>query len=322
MPERADEPHPQAQAILDRIEASGFPKLSSVTPDEARRLFEAGFQAMRDELEYEEVGAIREFEIEGSGGPIPLRAYDPPTGGSGSPPVVVFLHGGAHVWGSHDTHDNICRALSARAEALVLSVEYRLAPEHPWPADLKDAYAALEWAADHGAELGADPDRLALVGDSAGGNLSAAAALAARDRGGPELAHQGLVCPHVAGPGQDFGSREENAEGYLLERAHLAYTWEKWVPDPLHARNAYWAPLLAQDLSGLPPATVVTAGFDPLRDEGAAYAERLEAAGVPVEHRHYPDQIHGFYSYLGLVDGADDVLDRLAEDLRRSFKGK
>jgi acetyl esterase len=263
---------------------------------------------------------VADFAIEGPDGPIPIRAYVPE--GEGPFPVLVYYHGGGWVIGGLDEYENVTSAICDRGEVVVLSVDYRLAPEHPFPAQLADAYAALEWAAEFAADVSGDPDRLAVGGDSAGGNLAAAVSLLARDRGGPDISHQSLIYPAVASPViHEFDSYTENAEGYFLERRSIDWFYEKWLPSELHARNEYAAPLLARDLSGLPSATVVTAGFDPLRDEGAAYADRLTEAGVAVHHEHYDDMIHGFASMTELIDAArvanGVVADELAAALER-----
>jgi acetyl esterase len=234
---------------------------------------------------------------------------------------LVYLHGGGWVRGDLDTHDNVCRALCARAGCAVLSVDYRRAPEHPFPAALEDCYAALEWTAEHAGRLTLDPDRIAVGGDSAGGNLSAGLALMTRDRDGPALARQLLIYPAVASPElQSFDSYEENAFGYLLERPGIEWYYERYAPSPAQARNEYLAPLLAGDLSGLAPATVVTAGFDPLRDEGIEYADRLAADGVDVEHRHYEGMIHAFVSLPEVMSTGDEALSAMAGDLRAAFE--
>lgn len=267
----------------------------------------------------EPVGGIEEFSIEGPGGPLPVRVYAPETG---TEPYGVFVtfHGGGWVVGGLDTHDPVCRALANAAECLVVSVDYRLAPEHPFPAAVEDCYAATEWAVDYADGLGGDGERVAVGGDSAGGNLTAAVTLVARDRDGPELCHQSLVYPAVNSPSlREFDSYEENAEGYLLERASAEWYYERYLSHPADARNAYAAPLMARDLSGLPPATVITAGFDPLRDEGIAYADRLDAAGVPVTHECFEGMIHGFLNLVDTIDRSRDAIALLADDLGDAF---
>lgn len=314
---------PDARAVVEMIEDRPFPPRFALTVESSRDALREVF--VSDEP-YAEVGGVTEFTIPGPDDGstdqrdgIPVRLYDP---GSDPPhPTLVFFHGGGWVAGDLDTHDNVCRALCARADCAVLSVDYRLAPEHPFPAGLTDAYATLEWVAAHGEATALDTDRLAVGGDSAGGNLATAAALMARDFDGPDLVHQLLVYPVVASPEvHSFSSYEENGEGYLLEMPGVEWYYERYVPSRAHARNPYFAPLLANDHAGLAPASVLTAGFDPLRDEGQAYADRLEEADVPVERHHYDGQIHAFVSLTEFVDAADEALDALAADLRASFR--
>lgn len=313
----ADEPHPQVQVLLDTLDEQNTPPTTGVTPEVAREQYEA-FAAM---VETEEVGEIQDFDIPGPGGAIPVRTYHPET--DGDPGILVYYHGGGHVIGSLDSHANVCAALCNRAGVLVISVDYRLAPDHRFPAALEDAYTALEWAAEHGEDIGGDPSRLAVGGDSAGGNLAAAGALMAADRDGPDLRHQLLIYPDVASSVvHDFDSYDENAEGYILERETIEWFRQQYVKNPIHGRNAYFAPLLADDLSDVPPATIVTAGFDPLRDEGVAYADRLETAGVEVRHEHYEEMVHAFVQLTGLVDAADDALEMLAGELRSAFENQ
>lgn len=312
---RADTPDPEIEAILDVMDEQDVPPISSQTPRAAREQFEE----MNEFTESESVHQTQDIEIEGPDEPIPVRAYRPSE--ADDLPVLVYLHGGGFVLGDLDSHDNVCSALANRAEALVLSVDYRLAPEHPFPAALKDSYAALEWAQRYAGDLGGDPERLAVGGDSAGGNLTAAITLLANDRDGPEIDHQLLIYPAVGttGVGSRPESYAENSEGYFLEADDMEWFQRSYVQDPIHARNEYAAPLLARDLSDLPPASVVTAGFDPLRDEGTEYAQRLAGDGVDVTHRNYEAMIHGFLSMTGVVSQADDCLDELASDLTDTF---
>ncbi|MFC5973061.1 alpha/beta hydrolase [Halomarina salina] len=313
---RADAPHPEVQAILDVMDQQETPSLSALTPENAR----AQFSEMNDLLEGESVMLTQDVEMAGPDGPIPLRVYKPVD--EDDVPVLVYLHGGGFVVGDLDSHDPICSILANRTEALVVSVDYRLAPEHPFPAALEDAYAAVEWAEEYAADLGGDPDRLVVGGDSAGGNLTAGVTLLARDReDGPDVDRQLLLYPAVApGDHDDMPSFEENSEGYFLEADDMAWFTDCYVQDEIHARNEYLAPLLVRDLSGLPPASVVTAGFDPLRDEGIAYAERLDEAGVDVVHRNYDDMIHGFASMTGVVSTAEACLEDLAADVTGQFE--
>lgn len=292
------------------------PPTYAVAVDDAREQLET-LARMR---EGEAVANVENFDIGGPDGPegsLPVRVYYPEA--DGPHPTLVYFHGGGYVLGSLETHDALCRALTNAAECAVVSVDYRLAPEHRFPAAVEDAYFAVEWVANHGESVDLDPTRIAVGGDSAGGNLSAAVTLVSKDRDGPDLAHQTLIYPAVDSPVTgEYDSYEENAEGYFLEREGMEWFLEQYVDDEIHLRNEYFAPILA-DLSGVPPASVVTAGFDPLRDEGQAYAAKLEAAGVEVHTHHFEDMIHGFANMVDMVDAAGEAVDALAAELAESF---
>jgi acetyl esterase len=317
---------PQLRAVIDDIGAAGVPEWHALSVDSARRIEDEVFSAPADGEgdgddgdatdAAESLDLVRDLSIPGPAGAIPLRAYRPaaetPT------PVVVFFHGGGWTLGTLDSIDGVCRELARRAECVVVSVDYRLAPEHPFPAAVDDAYAAVEWVASHAGAFGGDPERLGVAGTSAGGNLAAAAALRATLFDGPDIAHQALLYP-ILDHALDTESYEENADGPLLTRADMRWFWEQYLQSPIDAHNPFAAPLRAPDLSGLPPATVVTAGFDPLRDEGVAYAEQLAAAGVSVEHRHFPSMAHGFLSLTADVDVADEAMDAVASDVRAAL---
>jgi acetyl esterase len=203
---------------------------------------------------------------------------------------------------------------------LIVSVDYRLAPEYPFPAAPTDCYAAVEWVAENAAQLGGDPDRIAVAGNSASGNLTAVTSLMARDRDGPAISHQSLIYPAV-NPGilREFDSYAENAEGYFLELASMKWFFERYIENPIDERNPYAFPLQARDLSDLPPATIVSAGFDPLRDEDFAYEKRLDDAGVPVSHHHFEAMIHGFCSMTDELDAAEEGLGTIADGLSEAF---
>jgi acetyl esterase len=225
------------------------------------------------------------------------------------------------VIGTHDTTDAICRALANRAGCVVVSVDYRLSPEHKFPAPLDDCYAALQWVADNASSIGVDGSRLAVGGDSAGGNLSAVVALKARDQGGPPLRYQMLIYP-VTDHDYGTGSYQENGDGYLLTKDMMVWFWDHYLRSPEDGANPLASPLRADDLSGLPPAMVVTGEFDPLRDEGEAYAQRLRQAGVPVNHKRYEGQIHAFFQMPGLFPQALVAADAAAAELRKAFAGE
>lgn len=301
---------PQAAALLEELEAGVSPPSSTLSVEAGRALLDSLFTVE----EPEPVGGTTDLEIQGPSGPIPLRVYLPV--GDGPSPVLVFLHGGGWVRGSLDAYDGLCRRLTNGADCVVVSVDYRRAPEDPFPAGFEDCYAATEWVVENAADLEGDPDRVAVGGDSAGGNLSAAVTLAARDRDGPDLAHQLLIYPAVNPPSARwFDAYDENGEGYLLTMDSIEWYLDQYLPERAQVGNAYAFPLRARDLSGLPPATVVTAGFDPLRDEGVAYADRLADADVTVEHLHYETQIHAFVSLYERLDAGREAIDEVASQL-------
>ena len=300
---------PEAKAFLDLMAATGGPQLHEVPVSEARRLMEAMGALQGDGEPVRETAART---VPGPGGDIPVRIYWPEAGGTR--PLLVFFHGGGWVLGSTATHDGICRALTNATGCVVVSVDYRLAPEHPFPAAAEDAYAALCWAAEHAASLGADAGRLAVAGDSAGGNLAAVVSLMARDRGGPPLRMQILAYPVIDGR-QEYTSHEQNAAGYLLTTDAMRWFWGHYVPLPGDRGDPYASPIAAGDLSGLPPALVFTAEYDPLRDEGEAYAHALEAAGVPTTLRRYAGHIHGFFTMITTGTASRRAVDEVAAAL-------
>lgn len=310
--------HEDLQDMIDLRDRMGLPPVGALSVEAARRMFEDLYAPPADPLS---VGMVRQYGIPGPGGAFDVRIYTP----EGQPPfpILMFFHGGGFVIGSLDTHDTLCRVLCRRARCSVVSVDYRLAPEHPFPAALEDCRAATHWVAEHPGVVLGDLDRLAVGGDSAGGNLAAALALSCRDRAGPGLCHQLLIYPAVNNHHvhRDLDSYEENAEGFMLSIDDLMWFSEKYLPDDTDLFNPLASPLEARDLSGLPPATVVTAGFDPLRDEGVAYARRLEEEGVPVDHRNFDDVTHGFAMMLDepRLDRAHECLDYACERLRECF---
>jgi len=301
---------PQARFVLDQIAAQGGLELTDLSPVEARQMFEK----MRVPIPGEPVARVENRTVPGPAGPIPVRVYASGPAATLAP-GLAFFHGGGWVIGSLDTHDNLCRALANRTGAVVVSVDYRLAPEHRFPAAAEDCWAAASWLAEHGDEFGVDGTRLAVAGDSAGGNLAAAVALLARDRGAPRLRHQTLIYP-VTDADFDTASYRDNAEGYLLTRAGMQWFWDHYVPDAERRRDGYASPLRAEKLAGLPPALVITAEYDPLRDEGEAYAARLRDAGVPTTRTRYDGQIHGFVGLFELFDQGKAAVDEIATALR------
>ncbi|MDT7795067.1 MAG: acetyl esterase [Mycobacterium sp.] len=261
--------------------------------------------------------------VDGPAGPIPIRVYWPPmdTGANGAtPPIVLFIHGGGWSIGDLDTYDGDARNHAVGAGAVVVSVDYRLAPEHPYPAAVEDAWAATQWVAAHAGELGADPDRLAVVGDSAGGNLAAVVAQLARDAGGPAIRFQLLWYPATTWD-TSLPSFTENANGPLMGSS-AAKGFSRWYVGNLDLSDmpATLAPARAKNLAGLPPAYIAVAGHDPLRDDGARYAELLAAAGVPTELHNAKTLIHGYLGYAGVVPAATEATDRGMKALREALQ--
>lgn len=267
-----------------------------------------------------DIAGTRDLTIPGPASELPARLYTPQ--GAGPHPLTVYFHGGGFVAYSIETHDSVCRELCAGANSAVLSVEYRLAPEHRFPAGVEDAYAALRWAAAHGEELGADPSRLAVAGDSAGASLAIACTLRARDEGGPPIRAQLLIYPAVDFVNTErYPSRRENGEGFFLTEERMRFFAQMYLADPGHGVHPHVSPLHAAQLHDLPPALVMTAEFDPLRDEGAAYAEALQAAGVRADHLPGPGMIHGFANMTAFSPAAAGLLDRAAAWLGAELNG-
>lgn len=308
---------PQAKAYLDQLAAANVQDVPAISVREARAQMEVGALMLGKPPK---VGRLVDTTFPGPAGPVRLRLTAPAD--PGPLPALVYFHGGGFVVGSLNSHDNLCRTLTNAAGVAVVSVDYRLAPEHPFPAAVEDATAAVAWLADpaNAAALGLDPARLAVGGDSAGGNLAAVVARRARDRGGPRLALQVLLYP-VVDCDLDTPSYRENAAGYMLTRDAMAWYWSQYVPDPARRSDPDAAPLRADDLAGLPPALVVTAGYDVLRDEAEAYARRLAAAGVPVRLARHPGMIHGFLRRHALFDAGRAALAEVAAALRDALAG-
>jgi acetyl esterase len=289
--------HPQAQQILDGKAASGAPPLWELTPDEGRAVVEANAAIIGAGPA---VASVRDITMPSQAGGMPARVYSP---SADAPGVVVYYHGGGWVIGSIDSWDASCRALAVASGCDVVSVDYRLAPEHMFPAATDDAFDALIWIASPGGLAAGRP--IVVAGDSAGGNLAAVAALRARDAGGPPVAMQLLVYPVTDCDLDRRSYHEYDGDEFILNRRDMVWFWDHYAPDPAARVNPYASPLRASDLVGLAPAYVITAEHDPLRVEGFAYAERLQAARVPVEHRHFGSQIHGFFTFVNVLDDAD-----------------
>ena len=302
---------PIARMLLDQLTASSVPSLEVLPVAQARMMFEAMSRNHDAKLA---LARVEDRRIPGPGGEIPVRIYTPE--GEAPLPVLAFFHGGGWVIGSLESHDALCRALARAVPAIVVAVDYRLAPEHPFPEGIDDGYAALTWIAENAASFGGDPAKLAVGGDSAGGNLSAAIALLARDRGGPKLAHQTLIYP-ATNLNADTVSMRENAEGYFLTRAIMTWFTNHYLTAPQRTLP-HASPMLAPHHRDLPPATVITAEFDPLRDDGEAYAARLREHGIPVESARYDGMIHGFIT-MPIFREAGEAIELAAAGLRRSF---
>ena len=305
--------HPQAQQILDGKAASGAPPLWELSPDEGRAMVEANNATIPAGPDME---SVRDIVIPSQAGGMPARLYSP---SASAPGLVVYFHGGGWVVGTLDGWDASVRNLAAASGCDVVSVDYRLAPEHVFPAAADDAYDALVWAAS--AEGLAAGRPVVVAGDSAGGNLAAVSALRARDFGGPPIALQVLVYPVVDCDLDRRSYHEYDRDELILNRRDMVWFWDHYAPDPATRANPYASPLRASSLSGLPPAYVVTAEHDPLRDEGFAYADRLRAARVPVEHRHYGSQIHAFFTFTGVLDDADKAVTEAGSTIRAAVEG-
>ena len=260
---------------------------------------------------------VRDFEIAGPGGPLAARLYSPTVLPDGANPILLYFHGGGFYFGDLNTHDAICRVIAQNTPCLVLSVDYRLSPEHRFPAAFDDAYAGLQWIAAHAAEIGADPARIAVGGDSAGANLAAAACLATRERAGPRIAFQLLIYPWLDMVAA-AKSRRLFAKGYMLEA--MDFFTETYLGPGADPHDPLASPLRAKDLAGLPPAYILTAGYDPLRDEGDAYAKRLTQAGVTTTYVCAEDMIHGFVGRRKLLPEADVYLKECAKALAQAFR--
>ncbi len=307
------------RTVLEMINTPGTPHMHKGTPEEGRKMMEAMVHLIDDPGP--EVASVENRTIAGPTGGVPVRIYRPEDSGE-TPGLLVFFHGGGFVVGSLTTHDTQCRYLCKHASVVVVSVDYRLAPEHPYPAAVEDGYAALCWSAENGELLGADPSRLAIGGDSAGGNLSAVIGQLTRDKDGPTVIFQLLWYPSVAAKNADTfakGSMKEFSEGYLLDQPTLEWFYGHYVPKNMDTADPRVAPLEAENLAGLPPAFVLTAGYDPLRDGGRDYAERMRKAGVPVDYTCYETTIHGFLNMTKVIPVAMDALDESAQKLKAAL---
>ena len=303
---------PQVAAMRERRMAAATPQLYTLTLAEARAADLADIRAAAGTGE--PVHSVTEHQIPG---PLTLRIYRPE--GDRPQPALVYFFGGGWTLGAIDTADAICRTLANAVPCTAAVVGYRLAPEHKFPAAVEDCHAATRWVAEHAAQIGVDPTRIAVGGDSAGGNLAAVVSVLCRDAGGPALAGQLLVYPNTL-HGADTPSMRDNADPWLFNHHSVDWYWRHYLARPEDGANPLASPLRTDDLSGLPPALVITAEYDPLRDEGERYAARLRAAGVPVERSRYDGMVHGFFAMAGILDGGKRALAEAAEFLRARFK--
>jgi acetyl esterase len=306
--------HPQVKELMDRQAALGFPDNTEVTPDVARansRAAKASIPPFK-----EPVGEITERTIPGPAGEIPIRIYRPTT--DGPHPLIMLFHGGGWVVGDLDVEDSTSRGLVNRVNAVLVSVDYRMAPEVRFPGAVDDCYATTVWAVENADELGVDASNLAVAGTSAGGNLSAAVSLMARDRGGPHIKHQVLFCP-VIDHNFERPSCIANAEGYGLSTELMSWFWDQYLGPDGDGKNPYASPIQAKDLSGLADATVIAAEYDPLLDEAADYAAALKAAGNDVTYTEYAGMIHGFNGSFGLIDAAVEACTEASNRILASF---
>lgn len=302
----ADKLHPKARAIVDQIAA--LPTLPTLTPVEARG------RPVPLEAAPEAVGSLTARTIPGPGGPMAIRIYRPK---DALRAALVYFHGGGWVVGSLESADASCRTLANRSRCVVLSIDYRLAPETKFPGAVEDAYAATRWVADNAAELRIDPTKIAVGGASAGGNLAAAVALVARERGGPKIAFQLLTVP-VTELSSKAGSHREFAEGYGLSAADMEWYGRHYVRTAADADDPH-ASVLRADLKGMPPAFVITAECDPLRDDGEAYADRLRAVGIAARYKRYPGMFHGFMSFPSALPEASQAFEDAGAALREAL---
>ncbi|HEV8143544.1 MAG TPA: alpha/beta hydrolase [Methylomirabilota bacterium] len=309
---------PQVQAVIELVIKSGRPAYHTLSPKDARQLFRETRPASTPTPP--QIGAVTNVVAETDAGAIPVRLYRPAGADAGTPlPTLVYFHGGGWVIGDLETHDVLCRQLTAEAAMMVVSVDYRLAPEHKFPAAADDAWAATRWIVANAGRLGLDTRRLAIGGDSAGGNLAAVVALMARDAGAPSIACQVLLYP-VTNVGTETQSYRDFADGYLLTRDSMRWFFDHYLASSDQAADWRVSPLRARSLAGVAPALVVTAGFDPLRDEGEAYAQALRAAGVSVDYICYGGMIHGFVPMGRLIDTGNRAVSHIAGSLREALR--
>ena len=307
---------PVLKAFLDQVAAMGGPKTWEMQPHEAREAF-AGLMQLAGPKDIP-IGKVNNIAISAAHGEIAARSYAPVAANSEPLPTLVFFHGGGWVIGNVDTHDGLCRIIANGSGCRVISVEYRLSPESKFPGPVEDAVAAIEWIEKNAAQLGVDANRLAVGGDSAGGDLAAVVAQIAKAKGAPKIAYQMLLFP-VTQIGDETRSLREYAEGFFLERKTLDWFYSHYLPMDADRKDPRISPLAAADVAGLPPAYFMLAGFDPLHDEGMAYAEKLRSAGVPVTVADFPDMVHDFIYLQAVLPQAAEALNAAAKALKTAL---
>ncbi len=308
--------HPQVQGLLTQMGSSGLKKIQDMTPEESRQTFSAVFATLPPSQQ--KIASAVDRSVPSPSGPVKTRVYTPE--GTGPFPVMAYFHGGGWVFGDLDTHEGVCRELCGAVGMVVVSVDYRLSPEHKYPDAADDCVAVTQWLAANARAINGDASRLAVGGDSAGGNLAAVVAQRLRDEKGPTLAAQLLIYPVARVDGEMTKSMVENAEGYFLETASMKYFINHYLKSPADAKQPGASPLLAKDLSGLPPALVITCEFDPLRDEGEDYGNKLKAAGVPTTISRYDGTIHGTWNFFGVLDIGRNMHTEAARWLKEQLR--
>jgi acetyl esterase len=306
---------PQVKGLLDAMAANPGPRIIDLPVPDARAMY-LGIASTLD-AQGVPIGKVEDRKVPGPAGDIPVRIYTPVAAGADALPVLVYFHGGGWVIGDLNTHDALCRSFANEAGCKVVAVDYRLAPEHRFPAAADDCFAVVKWVEKNGSEIGVDATRIAVAGDSAGGNLAAVVSQLALAAKGPRITFQLLIYP-VTDTNVDTGSYRDNASGYFLERDGMIWFFDHYL-NGADRNDPRVAPLKAQSLAGLPRAYVVTAGFDPLRDEGRAYAEALKAAGVPTEYVNYEGMIHGFFNLQAALDVGRDAVKAAAKALKEAL---
>jgi len=308
--------NPELQGLLALIHGPDSKPTSEVGAAAARE----GYVALHNMVDPTDVpiGKVEDIQFSNGDMEVPVRVYTPVAAPGGALPCLVFFHGGGFVIGDLNSHDALCRQLANEGGCKVVAVDYRLAPEHKFPAAVEDAYAALQWVEAQAGRMGIDANRIGVGGDSAGGNLAAVVSQISNQNNGPEISFQLLIYPTTQAH-KETPSMVENGKGFMLEKATMEWFMECYVPDGVDMADPRLSPLMAKDMSGLPPAYVITAQFDPLRDEGKAYADRLRESGVDVTHMHYDDMIHGFFNMTALVEDGREAVKHAGKALKAAL---